>query len=148
VPARERRQHADGDQGAGGELATRDDRTVRVVFADGDRDYRRLLRIAFGLFPELEVVGEAADGAEAVALAVARRPDAVLLDVEMPGLDGFAAATRIRWLRPRARLLLHTAELVEERRRRAAALHLALEDKLRLYATLESIGETAAVTVR
>jgi DNA-binding NarL/FixJ family response regulator len=118
------------------------DEPVRVVFADGDRRYRRLLRIAFGLFPELEVVGEAADGVEAVALAVERGPDAVLLDVEMPRLDGFAAAMRIRRLRPRARLLLHTGQLVDERRRLAAALDLALEDKLRLYATLEAIASS------
>ena len=91
-----------------------------------------------------EVVGEAADGEQAVALAVERQPDAVLLDVEMPKLDGFAAAMRIRKLRPRARLLLHTGQLVVERRLQAAALDLALEDKLRLYSTLESIVETAA----
>jgi DNA-binding NarL/FixJ family response regulator len=144
VPARQRPEHPDLGPGTQGGLVTHDEQTVRVVFADGDRHYRRLLRIAFGLFPELEVVGEAADGEEAVALAVARGPDAVLLDVEMPKLDGFAAAVRIRWLQPRARLLLHTGQLVDERRRRAAALDLALEDKLRLYSTLESIVATAA----
>ena len=110
-----------------------------MVFADDDSRYRRLLRAAFGLFPQLNVVGEAADGAQAVRLAVEREADAVLLDVEMPELDGFTAALRIRRLRPAARVLLHTGELLDERRRAAQALDLPLRDKLRVYQTLEAI---------
>jgi DNA-binding NarL/FixJ family response regulator len=114
-------------------------RPVRVVFADDDSRYRRLLRAAFNLFPGFDVVGEAEDGAQAVRLAVERLADAVLLDVEMPRLDGFAAAVRIRRLRPGTQLLLHTGELLEERRGRALALDLPLRDKLRVYQTLEAI---------
>src|SRR5882724_6737246 len=111
-------------------------RPVRVVFADDDSRYRRLLRAAFNLFPELDVVGEAEDGAQAVRLAVERSADAVLLDVEMPTLDGFAAAVRIRRLRPGTQLLLHTGELLDEHLRKALSLDLHLCDKLRLYETL------------
>ena len=118
-------------------------RPVRVVFADDDSRYRRLLRAAFNLFPALDVVGEAEDGAQAVRLAVERMADAVLLDVEMPGLDGFGAAVRIRRLRPGTQLLLHTGELLDERRRKAVALDLPLCDKLRLYETLGAIGGCA-----
>jgi len=119
-------------------------RPVRVVFADDDSRYRRLLRAAFNLFPALDVVGEAENGAQAVRLAVECTADAVLLDVEMPELDGFGAAVRIRRLRPGTQLLLHTGELLDERRRRALALDLPLCDKLRLYETLGAIDGRAA----
>jgi CheY-like chemotaxis protein len=72
--------------------------------------------------PTVEVVGEAADGAEAVRLALARRADAVVLDVNMPGLDGGRAAEVIRAYRPRVKVLFHTAEVDGELRRRAERL--------------------------
>jgi CheY-like chemotaxis protein len=70
----------------------------------------------------VEVVGEAADGAEAVRLVLERRADAVVLDVNMPRIDGGRAAEVIRTYRPRVKVLFHTAEVDSELRRRAERL--------------------------
>jgi DNA-binding NarL/FixJ family response regulator len=72
---------------------------VRVLIADDQPRARHSLRSLLATWPEIEVVGEAVDGEEAVRLAEACRPDVVLMDIRMPGLDGLAA-TRIikdRW---------------------------------------------------
>ena len=71
-----------------------DDR-IRVVVADDQAIIRDGLVTVLGLLPDVEVVGSAADGAEAVALAVSERPDVILMDLRMPGLDGVGATERI-----------------------------------------------------
>jgi two-component system chemotaxis response regulator CheB len=68
---------------------------IRVLIAEDSATSRELLRAALALDPELEVVGEAVDGQEAVALVQRLRPHVVTMDVRMPGLDGFAATQRI-----------------------------------------------------
>ncbi len=67
---------------------------VRVLVADDQPVVRQGLRVILAA-AGLEVVGEAADGEEAVALAARRRPDVVLMDVRMPGVDGIEATRRI-----------------------------------------------------
>ncbi|MFE7169505.1 response regulator [Streptomyces sp. NPDC057616] len=69
--------------------------TVRVVLADDERMVRTALRAILSAEPDLEVVGEAATGAEAVAVVREVRPDVVLMDVRMPGIDGIRATERI-----------------------------------------------------
>jgi DNA-binding NarL/FixJ family response regulator len=61
---------------------------ARVVFADDDAVFRELLRGLLGFLPHVTVVGEAGDGVEAVRLVAQHYPDTVLLDVDMPRLDG------------------------------------------------------------
>ncbi len=68
---------------------------VRVVVADDQAIIRDGLVTVLGLLPDVAVVGAAADGEEAVALAVAERPDVVLMDLRMPRLDGVGATERI-----------------------------------------------------
>jgi CheY-like chemotaxis protein len=94
----------------------------RIVIADDDAPMRALLRTILSFAPAVEVVGEAADGAEAVRLAIERRADAVVLDVNMPGIDGGRAAEVIRAYRPRVKVLFHTAEVDGALRRRAERL--------------------------
>jgi len=69
--------------------------TVRVLVADDQTVVRAGFRALLELTDDLEVVGEAADGREAVALARSSRPDVVLMDIRMPVLDGLEATQRI-----------------------------------------------------
>jgi len=69
--------------------------TVRVVVADDHPVVRSGIVALLDLEPDLEVVGEAGDGEQAVALAEELRPDLVLMDLRMPGTDGTAATARI-----------------------------------------------------
>ena len=71
---------------------------IRVLLVDDDALVRAGLRMILSSSEELEVVGEAADGADAVAAAVAHRPDVVLMDIRMPMMDGIAATSALRRL--------------------------------------------------
>ena len=64
---------------------------IRVVLVDDDPLVRSALRLMLGGQPDLEVVGEAGDGREGVALIERLRPDVVLMDIRMPQVDGLAA---------------------------------------------------------
>ncbi|GAA2443742.1 response regulator transcription factor [Actinomadura vinacea] len=69
--------------------------TVRVLIADDQDDIRGGYRIILSAQPDLEVVGDAADGVTAVALARRLRPDVVLTDIRMPGIDGLEVTRRL-----------------------------------------------------
>ncbi len=68
---------------------------IKVLLVDDEELIRFGLRAVLDAQPDLEVVGEAADGAEALGLVRSLRPDVVLMDVRMPGLDGLAATRAI-----------------------------------------------------
>ena len=68
---------------------------IRVLIADDHPLMRTGFRMILDAEPDLEVVGEAADGAEAVRLAAGARADVVLMDVRMPGMDGIEATRRL-----------------------------------------------------
>ncbi|MFB7354065.1 response regulator [Streptomyces gardneri] len=69
--------------------------TIRVLLADDQALLRSAFKVLVDSEPDMEVVGEAADGLQAVALARAERPDVVLMDIRMPGTDGLAATRAI-----------------------------------------------------
>ncbi len=69
---------------------------VRVVIVDDDETFLESLRALIDAQPELEVVGMARDGLEAIELAEALEPDAVVIDPHMPRLDGVTAIARLR----------------------------------------------------
>ncbi|MFB6938620.1 response regulator [Streptomyces chartreusis] len=69
--------------------------TIRVLLADDQALLRSAFRVLVDSEPDMEVVGEASDGAEAVRLAKERGADVVLMDIRMPGTDGLAATRMI-----------------------------------------------------
>ncbi len=71
------------------------DRPLRIVIADDQASVREGLVLLLGGLPGIEVVGAAADGQQALDLVAARRPDAILLDLHMPVLDGLGATRRL-----------------------------------------------------
>ncbi|GAA1551046.1 response regulator transcription factor [Actinomadura kijaniata] len=88
--------------------------TISVLLVDDHALVRTGFRMIIGAQPDMEVVGEAADGGEAVDRAAALRPDVVLMDIHLPGLNGVAATGRIARLVPEARVLaLSTFDLDE-----------------------------------
>jgi len=84
---------------------------VRVLIVDDHSVVRQGLRMFLKLDPELEVVGEAANGAEAIQMARALKPDVVLMDLLMPGTDGITATGRIRAEVPQTEVLALTSVL-------------------------------------
>ena len=83
-------------------------RTTRIIIVDDDPIVREVLTTALGSNPDIEVIATAANGAEAVDVVHARAVDVVLMDVQMPVLDGVAATSRILALGGGTRVLLLT----------------------------------------
>ncbi len=82
---------------------------IRVLIADDHAVVRRGLRALLGEHTEIEVVGEARDGREAMAQAEALQPDVILMDLVMPGTGGIEAIREITARRPGARILVLTS---------------------------------------
>ncbi|MFI6483622.1 response regulator [Nonomuraea sp. NPDC050663] len=84
------------------------ERPIRLVIADDHPVVRDGLAAMFASAPGFEVLGQAADGAEAVRLVQRLRPDVVLMDLRMPGMDGLGAITELNRLGVTARVLVLT----------------------------------------
>ena len=82
---------------------------IRVLIADDHQVVRQGLRTFLDVQEDIEVVGEAADGAECVALAESLAPDVILLDLKMPGVDGVEALRMLRERESSARALVVTS---------------------------------------
>ncbi len=82
---------------------------LRVLVVDDHATYLKALEAVLATECSIDVVGRAADGAEAVALALALAPDVIVLDIRMPVLDGFATMRRLRRLGSPAAVLILTA---------------------------------------
>jgi DNA-binding NarL/FixJ family response regulator len=94
---------------------------IQVLIADDDRSFLESLRDLIDQQPELTVVGAATDGLEAIELAEDLDPDAVVIDLHMPLLDGVTAAARLRRDHPNVCLIALTGD-------EAPALHRAVRD--------------------
>jgi DNA-binding NarL/FixJ family response regulator len=88
--------------------------TIRVLIADDQALFRRGLYVVLGTEEHIEVVAEAADGEEAIALAAELVPDVVLMDVRLPRINGIDAARRIRQDNPGTKVVMLTVSDDEE----------------------------------
>ncbi|MFF3115222.1 response regulator [Kitasatospora sp. NPDC057904] len=87
---------------------------IRVLIADDQTLLRGSLSLLLDSQPDMTAVGEAADGHEAVELAARERPDVVLMDIRMPGLDGLGATRRIVPAHPETKVLVLTTFDLDE----------------------------------
>ena len=115
---------------------------IRVVIADDQDLVRDGLSTIVSLLADIEVVGQAADGAEAVAIAVAERPDVVLMDLRMPVMDGTAATRRIAADVPETAVLVLTTYADDD------SILGALRAGARGYLTKDAGREQIAAAIR
>jgi DNA-binding NarL/FixJ family response regulator len=123
--------------------------TIRVVLVDDESMIRAGVRAILGTDPSIEVVAEGADGHEAVELVRSHRPDVVLLDIRMPGLDGLAAAAEIHKLRTETAVVMLTTFGEDAYVARALAggangFLLKASDPRELIAAVRAVAEGAA----
>ena len=119
---------------------------IRVLIADDHRLFAEALDAILVMDPRIAVVGRASDGRQAVRLAAELQPDVVLMDLDMPLLDGIEAAYAIRAGRPQARILMLTgsnARADVDRAREAGAAGYLTKDRVAAE-LISAIVEVAA----
>ena len=115
---------------------------IRVLIADDQRVIRDGLAMLIGLVEDIEVVGTACDGTEAVDLAHDTRPDVVLMDLRMPELEGAEATRRIRTSLPETQILVLTTYADD------GSLFPALQAGARGYLTKDASAEEIETAIR
>ncbi|MEV6923574.1 response regulator transcription factor [Dactylosporangium sp. NPDC051485] len=116
--------------------------TIRVLLADDQRVVREGLALVLGLLPDVEVVGAAADGQEAVELATRLRPDIVLMDLRMPRCDGVEATRLLARDLPEVRVVVLTTYSDDR------SVLDALRAGARGYLTKEAGGDEISAALR
>jgi DNA-binding NarL/FixJ family response regulator len=86
---------------------------ITVVLVDDQAHFREGLQALMLAAPDLAIIGEAANGDEAIALAAALQPDVILMDINMPVMDGLTATRLIRQQHPHIRVIVLTASILE-----------------------------------
>jgi DNA-binding NarL/FixJ family response regulator len=107
--------------------------SIRVLIADDHRLFAQALEAILATDDRIEVLGHAANGAEAVELAASLKPDVVLMDIAMPGMDGFEATRRIRQQKSDACVLMLTGSNSRadvDRARQAGAAGYVTKDRI------------------
>jgi DNA-binding NarL/FixJ family response regulator len=115
---------------------------IRVLIVDDHAVVRMGLKMFFDHQPDIEVVGEAADGSEGVAMARRLEPDVVLMDLLMPTMDGVTAIGRIKAERPEIEIVTMTSFIEEEK------VTAALEAGASGYVLKDAEAEEVASAVR
>jgi DNA-binding NarL/FixJ family response regulator len=115
---------------------------IRVLIVDDHSVVRMGLRVFFDLQDDIEVVGEAADGSEGVAMARRLEPDVVLMDLLMPNMDGITAIGRIKAERPETEIVTMTSFIEEDK------VTAALEAGASGYVLKDAEAEEVATAVR
>lgn len=120
---------------------------LRIVAVDDQSLFLEALSVVLSLAPDLEIVARASDGAAGVDLVLALRPDVVLMDVDMPRMDGFAATERIAAALPGTVVLMVTGSSLPadvERARAAGAVGYVTKDRLATDLAASIRGAVAA----
>ncbi len=110
---------------------------IRLLLVDDQPAVRRGLKMRIALEPDLEVVGTAGDATEAIPLARALRPDVVLMDIEMPGMEGISAIETLRTVTPRSAVVIFT--LYDDAAMRAQAREAGAAALVAKYQTEETL---------
>jgi DNA-binding NarL/FixJ family response regulator len=95
---------------------------IRILLVDDVEELRQLVAIQLRSEPRFEVVGEAGDGSQAIERAAELQPDAVLLDIAMPVMDGLKALPEIHIVAPNSKVIMFSAFTDTKTRTRALAL--------------------------
>ena len=115
---------------------------IRVLLVDDHAVVRMGLRAFFDLQPDIDVVGEAADGSEGVAMARRLTPDVILMDLLMPNMDGITAIGRIKAELPETEIVTMTSFIEEEK------VTAALEAGASGYVLKDAEAEEVAQAIR
>lgn len=119
---------------------------VRVVIADGHEALRRTLRLYLDQYEDVDLVGEASSGREALEACDRYRPDVVLLDIFLPGMDGLMATRAIRRDYPDVQVIGMTG--MEHERMKPVALQAGAASLLYKGALHEGLIEAISTAVR
>ncbi len=123
-------------------------KTKRILIVDDVPQVRRELRTLLPLLDAIDIVGEAENGQKAIELAIALQPDVVLMDVEMPIVDGLTATRLIKQERPATHIIIltiHDDEAVRTKARSAGADDF-VDKGAPLAALLQAIQANSATT--
>ncbi len=121
-------------------------KTIRVLIVDDQPAVRRGLHLRLSLEPEVEVIGEAGDGAEGISLAGSLQPDVVLMDARMPDMNGIEATAALRAVsRESAVVILSLDDSAKTRTRAKEAGAVAFVAKRRMEEELLTVVRRAAL---
>jgi DNA-binding NarL/FixJ family response regulator len=120
--------------------------SIRLLIADDHRLMRQGIRALLAVAEDIEVVGEACDGVETVELALELQPDVILMDIQMPRLDGLGATRQIVAAGSAARVLMLTMRADQEAARQAAqagawGYQIKNSDRYELIAAIRSVHQ-------
>jgi len=127
-------------------MSATESKTIKVLLVDDHNLLRESLTDSLSRLEDIEVVGQAADGSEALAAARQTRPDVVIMDVSMPQMSGLHATQRLRLEMPQVRVVglsMHTSqEMARAMRSAGAAAYLTKETSIStLVDVLRSVVE-------
>ena len=119
--------------------------SFRIALCDDNHAFRRLIQLLLEMEPDVDVVGDAANGKEAIELVQEHRPDVLLLDVAMPIMDGIEALPHVRAASPQTRVIMlsgfSSAAIREQATAAGAELFVEKGSDLKeIIAAIRSVG--------